>query len=84
MSLDPKMVFVLRAIHSEVCEGVAADAVTIRTHVASRLLEAAQGGKTLKRELKSIGRAALLEATTIDRRRRLSHGHGNHPLEFHK
>jgi hypothetical protein len=67
MSLDPKTVFVLRSIHSEVCESVAADAVTIRTHVASRLLEAAHGGKKLKRELKSIGRAALLEAKTIDR-----------------
>jgi len=50
MSLDPKTVFVLRSIHSGVCESVAADAVTIRTHVARRLLEAAHGGKKLKRE----------------------------------
>jgi hypothetical protein len=67
MSLDPKTVSVLRSIHSEVCESVAAGAVTIRTHVASRLLEAAHGGKKLKRELKPIGQAALLEAKTTDR-----------------
>jgi hypothetical protein len=67
MSLDPETVSVLRSIHSEVCESVATDAVTIRTHVASRLLEAAHCRKKLKRELKSIGQAALLEAKTIDR-----------------
>ena len=67
MSLDPKTVSVLGSIHSEVCESVAADAVTIRTHAGSRLLEAAHDRKKLKRELKRIGGAALLEAKTIDR-----------------
>ena len=65
MSLDPKTVSVLGSIHSEVCESVAADAVTIGTHAGSRLLEAAHDRKKLKRE--PIGRAALLEAKKTDR-----------------
>jgi membrane protein involved in colicin uptake len=66
MSLDPKTVSVLRSIHGEVCASVAAYAGSIRTHVASRLLEAAHCGKKSAQELKLIGLGALLEAKAID------------------
>jgi hypothetical protein len=66
MSLDSVMVSVLRLIHSEICKSISADAGSIRTHVASRLLEAAHRGKKSERELKLIGRAALLEVKAID------------------
>jgi hypothetical protein len=62
MSLDPETVSILRSIHSDVCESVAPDAGPVRTHIASRLLEAAHCGTTSPRELKSVGVAALLEA----------------------
>ena len=62
MNLDPETVSILRSIHNEVCESVAADAGSVRTHIASRLLEAAHCGTRSERELKSVGMAALLEA----------------------
>jgi len=67
MSFDPEAVSVLRSIHSEVCASVAQNAVSIRMHVAVRLLEAAHRGKKSERALKFIGLAALLEAKAIDR-----------------
>jgi predicted DNA-binding ArsR family transcriptional regulator len=76
MSLDSIVVSVLRLIHSEICRSISADAGSIRTHVASRLLEAAHCGKKSERELRVIGHAALLEAKAIARHCQRSRGDG--------
>ncbi|WP_247471005.1 hypothetical protein [Bradyrhizobium sp. 45] len=51
----------LRAVLDDVCESD----VRARTHVASRILEAATGGEMSPESLKQVGRQSLLQAPTM-------------------
>ena len=55
----------LRAILDEVCENVSKYETGARTHVASKILEAATRGETSAEDLKRIGRSALGTAPTM-------------------
>ncbi|MET3910184.1 hypothetical protein ABID59_004541 [Bradyrhizobium sp. S3.3.6] len=55
----------LRAVLDEVCEKVPSDETGARTHVASKLLEAAKTGETTPEVLRQIGRKALTQAPTM-------------------
>lgn len=62
---DPATTALLRAVLDEVCEGVSRFETGARTHVASRILEAAAKGDIAPESLKQIGREALHDAPTI-------------------
>ncbi|MCK1625908.1 hypothetical protein IVA98_22615 [Bradyrhizobium sp. 160] len=64
---DPATTALLRAVLDEVCEGVSRFETGARTHVASRILEAAAKGDTAPESLKQVGREALHDAPTISR-----------------
>ena len=49
----------LRAVLDEVCESVPRREIGARTHVASKILEAATGGEVSPEVLRQIGREAL-------------------------
>lgn len=55
----------LRAILDEVCENVSKYETGARTHVASKILEAATRGETSAEDLKRIGKSALGSAPTM-------------------
>lgn len=55
----------LRAVLNEVCRELPADETGTRTHVASRILEAASRGETSIEVLKQIGQTALTSAPTM-------------------
>jgi hypothetical protein len=55
----------LRAILDEVCENVSKYETGARTHVASKILEAATRGETSAEDLKRIGRSALGTVPTM-------------------
>jgi hypothetical protein len=55
----------LRAVLDEVCESVSRDQTGTRTHVASKILEAATRGDTSRDDLRQVGRKALSEAPTM-------------------
>lgn len=59
---DSAMTALLRAVLDEVCESVSRYETGARTHVASKILEAAIRGDTRLDRLKEVGRAALSEA----------------------
>ena len=55
----------LRAVLDEVCENVSRYETGARTHVASKILEAATNGDTTPDRLKEVGREALSDAPTM-------------------
>ncbi|MGY4573464.1 hypothetical protein [Bradyrhizobium sp. USDA 3256] len=62
---DPATTALLRAVLDEVCEEVSRFESGTRTHVASRILEAATNGDTSPERLRVIGRKALHEVPTM-------------------
>jgi hypothetical protein len=62
---DPATTALLRAVLDEVCESVSRTETGARTHVASKILEAATRGDTSPDQLKQVGRQALLQAPTM-------------------
>ncbi|MFB6451179.1 hypothetical protein [Bradyrhizobium tunisiense] len=62
---DPATTALLRAVLDEVCEDVSRYETGARTHVASRILEAAMKGDTSRDRLKQVGREALHDASTM-------------------
>jgi hypothetical protein len=62
---DPATTALLRAVLDEVCEDVSRYETGARTHVASRILEAATNGDTSPERLKEVGREALHDAPTM-------------------
>jgi hypothetical protein len=62
---NPATTTLLRAVFDEVCEDVSRNETASRTHVASRILEAATNGDTSPERLKQVGREALHEAPTM-------------------
>jgi hypothetical protein len=63
--LDPATTALLRAVLDEVCESVSRTETGARTHVASKILEAASRGETSADHLKQVGRQALSQAPTM-------------------
>lgn len=55
----------LRAVLEEVCEGVSRHETGARTHVASKILEAATKGNTSPDSLRQVGHEALSHAPTM-------------------
>ena len=55
----------LRAVLEEVCEDVSRHETGARTHVASKILQAATNGDTTPDRLKEVGREALSGAPTM-------------------
>ena len=62
--IDPATTALLRIVLDEVCEGVSRYDTAARTHVASRILEAATNGDTSPERLKQLGHEALHDAPT--------------------
>jgi hypothetical protein len=58
---------VLRAVLDEACSEVSRFDTSLRTHVASTLLECAQRGERSIEELQNVARQALRTATTMSR-----------------
>jgi hypothetical protein len=63
--LDAETAGLLRAVLDEVCEKVSKYKTGARTHVASKILEAATRGETSAEDMKRIGRTALGAAPTM-------------------
>ena len=59
---DTDTTALLRAVLEEVCESVSRREIGARTHVASKLLEAATRGQTSLDDLRQTGSKALSEA----------------------
>ena len=55
----------LRAVLDEVCESVSHREMGARTHVASKILEAATNGEVSPEGLGQVGRDAVLRAPTM-------------------
>ncbi|WP_128927155.1 hypothetical protein [Bradyrhizobium guangxiense] len=64
---DTDTTALLRAVLEEVCESVSRREIGARTHVASRLLEAATRGQTSLDDLRQAGSRALSEASAVRR-----------------
>ena len=64
---DPATTALLRAVLDEFCESVSRSETGARTHVASKILEAATKGNICPDHLKQIGRHALSQALTMGR-----------------
>jgi len=62
---DTTTAALLRAVLDEVCESVSHREVGARTHVASKILEAATRGEVSREGLTQIGRDALSQAPTM-------------------
>jgi len=60
--LDADTTALLRAVLDEVCENVSRYETMARTHVASKILEAARSGETSVANLRQVGRKALSDA----------------------
>ncbi|MGY4629094.1 hypothetical protein [Bradyrhizobium sp. USDA 4486] len=56
---DAEMTALLRAVLEEVCEKIPVSETGARTHVASKILEAAAQGQVSTDALKAAGRKAL-------------------------
>jgi hypothetical protein len=65
--LDAETTALLRAVLDEVCKNIPPHETGIRTHVASKILEAATRGETLVDDLKRIGEMALSRAPSTER-----------------
>ena len=63
--LDAATTALLRAVLDEVCENVSRHETGARTHVASKILEAATNGDTAPDRLKEVAREALSDAPTM-------------------
>lgn len=63
--LDADTTALLRAVLDEVCENVSRYETLARTHVASKILEAATSGETSVANLKQVGRKALSDVPTM-------------------
>ena len=63
--LDADTTALLRAVLDEVCENVSRYETMARTHVASKILEAARSGETSVANLRQVGRKALSDAPTM-------------------
>lgn len=61
----PATTALLRAVLSEVCKSVSRREIGARTHVASKILEAATKGEVSLDELRQVGRDALSRAPTM-------------------
>ncbi|MCK1298438.1 hypothetical protein IVB33_08425 [Bradyrhizobium sp. 24] len=55
----------LRAVIEEGCEGLPQREIGARTHVASKILEAATIGELSPEDLRQVGRKALSHAPTM-------------------
>ena len=55
----------LCAVFDEVCEGLSQREIGARTHVASKILEAATSGELSPEDLRQVGRKALTHAPTM-------------------
>lgn len=66
--LDTATTALLRAVLEEVCEGVSRHETGARTHVASKILEAATKGETSPDSLRQVGHEALSHVAIIARR----------------
>jgi hypothetical protein len=55
----------LRAVLDEVCKSVSGCEIGLRTHVASKILEAATKGEVSHEGLRRVGREALSRAPTM-------------------
>ncbi len=62
---DAAITALLRTVLNEVCDNVSQYETTARTHVASKILEAATMGETSADGLKQVGRKALSDAPTM-------------------
>lgn len=62
---DSATTAILRAVLDDVCQSVSRFETGTRTHVATRILEAARQGETTPDSLKQIGRKALGDAPTM-------------------
>ncbi|MET4519500.1 hypothetical protein [Bradyrhizobium sp. I1.7.5] len=62
---DPATTALLRAVLDEVCENVSCHETGARTHIASKILEAATDGDTTPDRLKEVGREALSGVPTM-------------------
>lgn len=63
--LDAATTALLRAVLDEVCENVSRQETGARTHVASKILEAATRRDSSPDRLKEVGREALSSAPTM-------------------
>ena len=54
-----------RAVFDQVCKGLPHCEIGARTHVASKILEAATRGELSPEDLKQVGRKALSHAPTM-------------------
>ncbi|OPZ00239.1 hypothetical protein A5906_18610 [Bradyrhizobium sacchari] len=63
--LDTATTALLRAVLDEVCESISQREIGARTHVASKILEAATRGEVSPEALKQVGRDALSHAPTL-------------------
>lgn len=61
----PATTALLRAVLSEVCKSVSRREIGARTHVASKILEAATKGEVSLDELRQVGHDALSRAPTM-------------------
>ncbi|WFU75522.1 hypothetical protein [Bradyrhizobium sp. CB2312] len=62
---DTTTTALLRAVLDEVCESVSQCEIGMRTHVASKILEAATKGEVTHEGLRRVGREALSRAPTM-------------------
>jgi len=62
---DPATTALLRSVLDEVCENVSRSEIGARTHVASKILEAATAGDTSPDGHRQVGRKALSHAPTM-------------------
>ncbi|WFU75501.1 hypothetical protein QA642_16560 [Bradyrhizobium sp. CB2312] len=69
---------VLRAVLEEVCENIPVSEIGARTHVASKILEAAAQGHVSTDALRTVGHKALNQPTTL-RRFRVCRVHASRP-----
>ena len=63
--MDTATTALLRAVLDEVCESISQREIGARTHVASKMLEAATRGEVSPEGLKQVGRDALSHAPTM-------------------
>ena len=62
---DAATTALLRSVLDEVCRNVATGETGMRTHVASKILEAARQGEVAPERLREVGRDALSRAPTM-------------------
>jgi len=65
LMFDTATTALLRAVLDEVCESLSHREIGARTHVASKILEAATRGEVSPKALRQIGRDALSHAPTM-------------------